>query len=199
MKCVIFDIGGVLIQDHGLKRKAAAAFPGVAPDRLWRSLNYALLPACRSDATLLNCWYRLADELGIRPKEDVLKELWSTADFVDGIELNRDVIHLAHSLRQRYKVGVVSNTMPEHAVALREMGIYDGFAEVVLSHQVGLTKDNAKIFEIALSRLDVEPQEAVFIDDFAPYADVARSVGMNAIVFTDASNLVAELKSYGVA
>lgn len=198
LKCVLFDVGGVLIRDEGLKKRAAQAFQGVAPERLWVGLNAALLPACRGEATLLSCWQRLADELAVQAKPEVLAELWTADDFVNGIELNREVIHLAHSLRQGYKVGIVSNTMAEHAMALRLMGIYEGFDVVILSHELGRTKDNAEIFEIALSRLEVDAREAVFIDDFAPYTDVARSVGMAAIVFTDAASLVESLQSLGV-
>ena len=198
MKAVIFDIGGVVIHDRGLKTKVQAAFPSVSMDRLWQSLNAALLPACRGEASRLTCWQRLATEFAALPPSETLAALWDTADFLDGIEVNHDVIHLVRSLRHRYKLGVISNTMQEHAVALRQMGIYDEFDEVVLSHEVGLTKDDVKIFEITLSRLQIEPQEAIFIDDFAAYVEVASSVGMQAILFTTTTALAASLKTLGV-
>jgi HAD superfamily hydrolase (TIGR01509 family) len=78
------------------------------------------------------------------------------------------------------------------------MGIYEEFDEVILSHEVGLTKDDPKIFQVALSRLQLEPQEAIFIDDFAAYVEVARSVGMQAILYTGASALTASLKNFGI-
>lgn len=198
MNGIVFDIGGVVIHDQGLKTKVQAAFPSVSTDRLWQSLNVALLPACRGEASLLTCWQRLAAELAVSPPATTLAGLWDTADFVDGIKINHEVIELVRSLRQRYKLGVVSNTLHEHAVALQEMGIYEEFDEVILSHEVGLTKNDERIFQVALSRLELEPQEAIFIDDFAAYVEVARSVGMQSILYTNASALTASLKNLGV-
>jgi len=198
MKVIVFDIGGVVIHDQGLKAKVQAAFPSVSTDRLWQSLNAALLPACRGEASRVTCWQRLAAEFAVSPPAETLAALWDTADFVDGIEINHEVVELVRSLRHRYKLGVVSNTMHEHAVALQQMGIYEEFDEIILSHEVGLTKDDARIFQVALSRLQLEPQDVIFVDDFAAYVEVARSVGMQAILYTNTPSLTASLKNLGI-
>ena len=197
-KAVLFDIGGVVVDDRGLKIKVQAIFPDVSPEALWRLLNVALLPACRGEANRSTCWRTLAAALGVSPAPEALAALWDTVDFVNGIRINHDVVRLVRALRRRYKLGVISNTMHEHAIALRQMGVYGEFDEVVLSHEVGLTKDRAEIFYVALSRLQIEPHEAIFIDDFEAYVEVARSVGMRAILFSGVSMLSASFRDAGI-
>jgi len=46
-------------------------------------------------------------------------------------------------------------------------------------------KPGAEIFRRALARLDVAPEEAVFVDDRPPNVEGARRVGMYAVHFTD--------------
>ena len=196
-KALIFDIGGVVIRDRGLKSGAEAAFPQIPPGTLWTALNAAMLPACRGELSRQACWLHLAMQLNVSLRPEDAAGLWNTDDFIRSIEVDQDVLGLVRALRGRYELGVVSNTMQEHAVALREMGIYDEFDQVVLSHEVGLTKDAPEVFRLALRKLQVLPSEAVFIDDYQPYVEIATGIGLRGIVFTDARSLSHELKSLG--
>ena len=136
-------------------------------------------------------------QLSVLIEPERAASLWGTADFSRGIEVNAEVVSLVRDLRARYKVGVVSNTMHEHAVALRELGIYDEFDQVILSHEVGLTKDEPDVFWLALHGLQVAPSEAVFIDDYPPYVEVAAGIGLQGILFRDAQSLKHDLQSMG--
>ena len=197
MKALLFDIGGVVIHDRGLKTQVQAAFPEIPPATLWTELNAAMLPACRGELSRKACWLNLAKQLSVSIEPERAARLWGAADFIRGIEINEEVVSLVRDLRARYKVGVVSNTMHEHAVALRGLGIYAEFDQVVLSHEVGLTKDVPDVFWLALRRLQVTPSEAVFIDDYPPYVEVAASIGLRGIVFRDAQSLKNDISSMG--
>jgi putative hydrolase of the HAD superfamily len=59
------------------------------------------------------------------------------------------------------------------------------FDPVVISGEVGLRKPHAAIFELALERLGVPAEQAVFVDDAEPNLLGARAVGMTAIQHTD--------------
>jgi putative hydrolase of the HAD superfamily len=49
---------------------------------------------------------------------------------------------------------------------------------MVLSFEVGLSKPDAQIYQLACKRLDVKPTETVFIDDLEPFCRAAQDLGM---------------------
>lgn len=59
------------------------------------------------------------------------------------------------------------------------------FPVVVDSSEVGLRKPDARIYELTCSRLNVEPQACVFIDDNADNVAAAAALGMEAVHFHD--------------
>jgi len=60
--------------------------------------------------------------------------------------------------------------MPE-GDKIRKIGRYDDFEDVVLSHEIGLSKyddvvnGTSKIFRYVLKKYGLKPSEAIFIDD----------------------------------
>ncbi|MFF0344291.1 HAD family hydrolase [Kribbella sp. NPDC004875] len=63
---------------------------------------------------------------------------------------------------------------------------WDGmFDDIVISGEVGLRKPEPEIFLLAAGRLDLKPEECVFVDDLQLNVDGARAVGMTAILHTE--------------
>jgi putative hydrolase of the HAD superfamily len=197
MDGVLFDVGGVLVGQSGMLASALEAFAGVDRDVFWNLLNEAALPACRGEESLANCWRRMAKELGVQIPEERLRSLWID-DFREGIALNEDVLRLARDLMRRHKVGIVSNSVIEHSSILAEMGVYDGFDPVVLSHEAGMTKDDPRIFDLALARIGTAPNRTLFIDDVERFAQTAEAVGMRAIVYQGPEQLHSRLRALGL-
>jgi putative hydrolase of the HAD superfamily len=86
-------------------------------------------------------------------------------------------------LRKSYRLGIVSNA--QEAFTLPELDLYGlraYFETIALSSQVGVKKPNSKIFQSALDRLKIEPQQAVFVGNDL-FADVlgAGKLGMKTI------------------
>jgi len=67
-----------------------------------------------------------------------------------------------------------------------------------VSHEIGLAKPEAAIFQYVTTELGVAPAECIFIDDHIQNVEGARQAGLEAILFTDSAQLVRELASYGV-
>lgn len=80
------------------------------------------------------------------------------------------------------KVGIISNALPEEVLAWRFCPLQDFVDPVVFSCSVGVMKPNKEIFELACSRMCVQPSEAYFVGD-GGYDELqgAVSVGMKAI------------------
>lgn len=76
---------------------------------------------------------------------------------------------LLASLTPRFRLGIVSNfdyAPTAHGILERE-GIAALFDAVVVSAEVGWRKPKPIIFEVALARLRISPQEALFVGDRA--------------------------------
>jgi putative hydrolase of the HAD superfamily len=89
------------------------------------------------------------------------------------------------------KTGLISNSWG--------LGIYDRaptelFDAAVISGEVGLHKPQPEIYLLACERLEVEPREAVFVDDLRENCEGAEAVGMTALLHRNADETVAKLE-----
>jgi len=73
------------------------------------------------------------------------------------------------------------------------------FDTVVLSGDVGLRKPQAEIYLMTASRLGLEPQDCVFVDDLKSNIAGAEAVGMKGILHTDVAVTIESLEEiFGV-
>jgi len=200
IRAIFFDIGGVVIKDKGMKEASYNAF-GINGEQekldFWNLINLDLLPSSRGERSLYVMWKEIAQKLNKTIDDSILKDLW-ISDFKNSILINEKVFQLVKNLKRRYRIGVVSNTIQEHADILTNMGVYKPFETLVLSHEVGIAKDNHEIFDIALKRLDVKPEDSIYIDDFKKYVDIASENGINGIHFISYEQLVVDLGEFGI-
>jgi epoxide hydrolase-like predicted phosphatase len=91
------------------------------------------------------------------------------------------------------QTAVISNTWgPPVAYGARAMkAIFD---VIVRSDEVGLRKPDPEIYRLTATRLDVQPQECVFVDDLLQNVEGARAVGMESFVHRSAEFTVPRLE-----
>ena len=92
-------------------------------------------------------------------------------------------IELLDRVREHCRLGVVTNNSTiEQIEKLRALNIASYFDTVVISEDVGITKPDPRIFEIALERVGAHAHEAVFIgDNWTNDVVGAIKVGMAAV------------------
>ena len=97
---------------------------------------------------------------------------------------NEQLIDFVKQARDTYKTALLSNVGADimegffTSDELREL-----FDEVILSGNEKLAKPDPEFFLLACKRLNVIPEETIFIDDVATYCEVAKSLGMQAICY----------------
>jgi len=69
---------------------------------------------------------------------------------------------------------------------------------VTVSGEIGLIKPDRRIYERHATDFGLEPSASLFIDDSQKNVDGAIAVGWQAVLFTDAATLEADLKRLGV-
>ncbi|MDP9069137.1 MAG: HAD family phosphatase [Actinomycetota bacterium] len=65
---------------------------------------------------------------------------------------------------------------------------------VVISGEVGLRKPDPAIFELTTGKLDLRPQECVFVDDHPGHLRAAQTVGMTTVLHRNPAETIAQLE-----
>ncbi|HEY3422688.1 MAG TPA: HAD family hydrolase [Methanocellaceae archaeon] len=103
---------------------------------------------------------------------------------VEKIKLYRGVFETLDRLKQRYRLGIVSDSQPDHAYPeLQMLGIHGFFNAIIVSAEHGYRKPDVRLFEECLGRLGVTPSESVYLGNDT-FRDVkgAKDAGMKAVL-----------------
>lgn len=198
IKALIFDVGGVLVRTVDRSRRAILeAELGLPKGQTDETVfNSAMGQAAqRGEVTSQALWHWVAADLGLDKQGlgHFRHEFWG------GDRLNEELVALIRSLRPRYQTAIISNFMDELRESLTvEYPIIDAFDLVVISAEEKVMKPDPLIFQRTIERLGRQPEECVFVDDFAHNVEGARAVGMYAIHYTPKTDMQAELAKLGV-
>ncbi len=114
-------------------------------------------------------------------------ELFARMGREDG-GMRQDVVALASAIKTRgLKTAIVTNNAKEFRESwTRSVPIEAICHAIVDSSEIGIRKPDRRIFELALERLGgIEPERALFVDDFAANVAAAEAVGMRGVLMTD--------------
>lgn len=120
--------------------------------------------------------------------DDKVDELWNCLL----LKIPAERLKLISKLRKNYQVGVLSNTNLIHINAVNRILKEDHGLEnfdpifdwVFLSHEMGLAKPSAEIYETMLSELDTSGERVVFFDDLIANVEGAKAIGIQAVHVT---------------
>ena len=92
-----------------------------------------------------------------------------------------DVFAYLKKWRAKYRIGIVSDAPPSTERILRNAGIMDLVHGATFSFELGVLKPHRSMFEAALSKFDIEPSEAVFVDDYPSKMSGALELGIHCV------------------
>jgi putative hydrolase of the HAD superfamily len=96
------------------------------------------------------------------------------------------VVHRIRDLRGRVRLGLLTNNVKEFGEHWRATFPIDELFEVIVdSSHVGMRKPEPEIYLFTCAQLEIEPGEAVFVDDNADNCAAARELGMETVHFGD--------------
>ena len=114
-------------------------------------------------------------------------------DFWSGWEWDTELIASVRTLKSKYKLGVISDAWPGVREGIKEYINEDAFELRVFSYEEGIIKPHPEIYHRALSRLEVLPEEALFLDDQLKNVKGAQAIGMAGAYITDPQQQVRDL------
>ena len=108
--------------------------------------------------------------------------------------INQSMIRFISDNRNRIpKLAMISNMVEDTLVLMRrQYNWLDLFDELVFSCELGINKPEREIYEVCMSRLSVEPDECLFVDDSTKNIQGALDVGMHSIHFKSNSQFMLE-------
>ncbi|MEJ2749321.1 MAG: HAD family phosphatase [Anaerolineae bacterium] len=198
IKAIIFDVGGVLIRtiDHSPRRQWEQKL-GLAEGESEQIVFNSEIgqKAQRGAVTDEALWTWVGQRLNLSPTDLAAFR----NDFWAGDALDSELVDFIRRLRPAYQTAVISNaTDALYDSLVNQHKIADAFVLIVASAREKIMKPAPEIFQRTLQRLKRQPEEAVFIDDFAHNIQAAQALGWHTIHFQPGTNVPAALAKLGV-
>jgi glucose-1-phosphatase len=188
---LIFDLGNVIIdidyhRSLGLIKSHVPEFLHTKVDGFYLTDFHKAYEKGKIDSPTFRNAVR--EYFGQNWEDQKVDELWNS--LLGKIPSER--LELVSKLRQNYKVGVLSNTNEIHIDAVYDMleadfglSSFDPlFDRVFYSHEMGLAKPSAEIYEQMLLELGTTADRVIFFDDLEANVKGAASIGIRAIQVT---------------
>ncbi len=196
IKAVIWDLGGVILRtEETAPRQQLADRLGMARYDLEELVFHSPsgMQAQRGEISVEQHWEKLRQELNLSQEEmpAVREAFWG------GDRIDTGLLEDIRSLRPRIRLGLLSNAFSDLRQVITEYwGFGDVFETLVISAEVGIMKPDARIYHLALDRLAVRPDEAVFIDDFPRNVAGSQALGIPTILFQNRQQAWQELQAW---
>ncbi|MCF6137687.1 HAD family hydrolase [Pseudalkalibacillus berkeleyi] len=101
-----------------------------------------------------------------------IQEFWNH-NFPQCFSINQDTINIVNTIKREVKVAIVTNgTTQRQKAKIMNTKLSRYFDQIIISEKVGYSKPDKRIFELALNKLNVQPEEALFVGD-----DLEKDIG----------------------
>ena len=196
IRSVMFDFGGVVTaspfewfghyeREHGLPPGSIRRLNATDPDtNAWARLE-------RSELTFDEFCDAFEAEAAATGLTVDARELMS------GLEgaVRPQMVEVVRDCARRFKTACLTNNfavveMPTRPEAAEVLALFDVVLE---SRELGIRKPDPRFYVLACERLEVEPDEVVYLDDLGINLKPARDLGMTTIKVVDPGQAIAEL------
>jgi len=204
IKLFIFDMGGVVVQNSSIAGTIAAHL-GISKRAFLRGTSSDYEDTHASS-------YNLSDIYAITQGKINSERFWGNFTQRTGIAVSGDPWYdlfdpafdkkiaaiIARLKTNGYRVVCGTNTIEAHYRKHEERGDYSIFDTVYASHLMGIMKPDMAFWRFILSKENIQPSEAFFVDDSEENTNAAKKLGLTTHLFTNVEGLANSLKTYGV-
>ncbi len=197
---IIFDLGGVLIDwnpeyvyldvFHGDREKMQWFFDNICTSD-WnenQDAGYPMAKATKERIALFPEW-KSEIEMFYGRWIDMLGEAIS-----ETVEILEKLIKT-----NSYKIVALTNWSAEtFPIALERFEFLQWFEGIVVSGEEKTRKPFDEIYQLTLNRFNINPKNAIFIDDNLRNIEAANKLNINGIRFKSPEQLMQQLKTYNI-
>lgn len=189
IKNIIFDFGGVIYDIDHSKSKEAFIRLGIPDfDKLYsHAVQTKLFEDFEMGKITPNDFRRtIAQQLPNKIADQEIDAAWNA--LLIGFRTER--FDLLHEVKKHYRLYLLSNTNQIHYKSyMNELIVQNQYAmfhklfeRLYFSHQMGLRKPDAKIFDFVLHDSQLKAEETVFIDDYDLNIAAAKQYGLHSLL-----------------
>jgi len=196
LSAIIFDLGGVVLNlQPQLTVNAFSKHAGLSSTEVYaRFLSNDCFFAFEKgeiDATTFRIEVRKILQTNI--SDEQIDESWNAML----LDLPLPRLHMLAALRDNYQTFILSNTNAIHINAFNKIvaettngnKIDQFFGKVFYSHNIGMRKPDAEIYDYVIEANNLMPEQTLFIDDMLPNILGAQSVGLKTLHLTNQDDL----------
>jgi HAD superfamily hydrolase (TIGR01509 family) len=180
IEVVLFDLGGVLVEMHGVPTMLAWLNHSVSADELWKL--WLTSPVVRGFETGRTGPDEFADRIIQEMSLPVGREefLNTFSGWVSG--LYPGALELVRSVPARFTRATLSNSSVLHwARVMNEFELEGVFDRHFASHLTGKIKPDPEAFQFVIESLGCRPSAIFFLDDNSLNVEAAHTAGMHAV------------------
>jgi putative hydrolase of the HAD superfamily len=195
IRAVVFDIGNVL------EINPETGWQGKWEKKLHLDLGevFKRLVQMGKNGTLGTCteeeWIRgLREVTGMSQTQtdEFMNDLWH---WYLGT-LNEELAIFFAGLRPSYQTAILSNSFVGARTREQEKYHFHEITDqIIYSHEVGLAKPDKRIYELTCARLNVQPEEIIFVDDAEPNIAAALEYGIHGILYENNGQVIADIQA----
>ncbi len=194
IKAVIFDLFDVLfLAEDFTQRHAYEKHMGLAENGLQQIMlsTPQFKEAVTGRISASELWQDVARRIG-----DDSQNWQDIANiFFSANRLNTELIALIRTLRPYYKIAILSNAPYDVRRLITQRFHLDREVDtIIISAEEKMRKPQPEFFQLAAQRLNVHPQEALFIDDDSRFIEGALAIGMLAIQFKNSQQAITKIQ-----
>ena len=196
IKAFFFDFDGVLTTDPNggyTMMTYLSKETGIQYDVLLKAWHLVAPDLCGGKKMMRDVLPIFCEAIGKKITLKMMREAYASTPE------NREMVDFAERLRAAgFIIGIITDNLQERMDYLVKYWDISGiFDPIVTSAQTGMFKSNGKkIFEIALEKVDVLAEDAIFIDNKAANLAGATALGMKTYYHDDSKNDVVALKDF---
>lgn len=185
-KLYIFDMGGV-ITTTALVEKQMCSILNISAEDFKRYSEDIFARYSDGEISTKEFWKIFSERSGV----DVKTDWWHWLFHPVRNDKTCDIVKQLRAAGNRVVCG--TNTIDSHYRNHCERGDYEIFDQTYSSFLMSVSKPDVAFWKIILTAENVNPEDAVFIDDKIENCKAAESIGIHAIHFTDAESLAKAL------
>lgn len=196
IKAIIFDLANVIIEGTLRFENLLEPILGIPKEKLiwkWKIPEfYDLLYGKISEKTY---WEKVIEknnwDVSVEALEKVIRQHFKE------IKGTREIII---KLKQKdFKLAILSGHIKEWITYLNEKYDFEKYFDYCLySYQTGFNKPDKRMYEKIIEKLQVKPEESIFIDDVQKFLEPAKEMGIKVIHFRSAEQLLEDLEKLGI-
>jgi putative hydrolase of the HAD superfamily len=200
IQAIIFDLGNVLIDfDHTIAAQKISRFTDKSPQEIFDLFFDSELTGLFEEGKILpqEFFLKVKEMLNLKLDYETFLPIWNEIFFLT--DKNRAIYNIASTLKNRYKVALLSNINVLHFDYLKQnFPIFCAFHHIITSFEVGVRKPHPLIYQKTLELLEALPQNTFYTDDRPQLIEGAKELGIRSFWFQGENKLKEDFLSVGI-